>query len=608
VAQDWLWFIAVNPSALSILPVSTQAKFFRRAGKKFLLKAMRLAGFSGDLDFNEKLRLRKRLDELASAHINTLILSESQADTVLGFAAQAGLCAIVEVTVNANDFESPVSERAAVDRIAKTLNALRGQSALIGLLIDCTSVDGPISGIAPDAIRRAVNAVASSARELKGSVSIALKRQIALPATQLVDEDFSYISLTKINPATVGPVICALHEVAGARPLVIEIGEELPGQVEVVERAFGFGAAGMVAPSMRPAVPDGRQNLRMLVARELLPFDGLDESSAPLPTVTPMVSVVVTARDDESTIAACIESIGSLAYPDYEVIVIDDGSRDHVTEIVAKFPEVRLIRHPREGFGAIRNVAVRAARGDLIAFTRADCTVDSDWLSIAARMIIEGGFDGCGGPILSSTDASGLVARMLTSIERSESASENGRATQFSDRNMIVRKSSWKAVGGFDAQFVEDGGDLDLCARMLEAGMRIGWCPSGLVWRLGRTTIGEFVHSRIRHGRSEAMLAAKHPSRFGAGRAGALGLRAGRKNPVREGVAVRSLSTVLASAGSIAESVARLQYILTRAKAVALSNRITSEPAKQISLGNRAQVGSTTRTQSRKRDLSLTLS
>ena len=184
---------------------------------------------------------------------------------------------------------------------------------------------------------------------------------------------------------------------------------------------------------MRPAVPAGRQNLRMLVAGELLPFEGLEGSSAPFPTVTPMVSVVVTARDDERTIAACLESIERLAYPNYEVIVIDDGSSDRIAEcdsiaeIMAKFPDVRLIRHPREGFGAIRNVAVRAARGDLIAFTRADCTVDSDWLSVAVRMIVEGGFDGCSGPILSSTDANGLVARMLASIDRSDSAGEIGR-------------------------------------------------------------------------------------------------------------------------------------------------------------------------------------
>ncbi|MBI3759816.1 MAG: glycosyltransferase family 2 protein [Deltaproteobacteria bacterium] len=481
---------------------------------------MRLAGFSGDLDFNEKLRLRKRLDELASAYINTLILTEQQVDTVFGFAAQAGLCAILEVAVHAKDFKSPVDERSAVERVAKTLNAVRGQSALSGLLIDCTSENGAISGIAPDVLRRAVNAVASRAKEINGNLSIALKRQIAQPAIELADEDFSYITLTKMDPATVGPVICALHDIAGARPLVIEIGEELPGQVEVVERAFGFGAAGVVAPSMRPAVPDGRQNLRMLVAGELLPFDDLDGSSAPLPAITPMVSVVVTARDDERTIAACIESIERLEYPNYEVIVIDDGSRDRIAEIMAKFPHARLIRYPREGLGAIRNVAMRAARGDLIAFTRADCTVDSDWLSIAVRMIIEGGYDGCSGPILSSTDANGLVARMLTSIERSGSARKNGRATQLSDRNMIVRKASLKGVSGFDAQFVEEGGDLDLSVRMIEAGMKLGWCPSGLVWRLGQTTIGEFIHSRIRHGRSAAMLAAMHPFRFSAAKTG----------------------------------------------------------------------------------------
>ena len=589
-------FLYVSSIVASLPPVSAHGKFLRRARGKFLLKAMRLPGVAGALDFSEKLTLRKRLDELAAAHVNALILTEAQAETVLGLAGQAGLCAMVEIAIDSNDFDSPIRARAAVARVAKVVNALRGHRALIGFLIDFPLDAGAILKLAPDALRGALDAIVRAVRAANSHLMVALKRRADAPALAIADEDLAYVSLAKIDPTAVGPAICALHDLAGAHPLVIEIDEELPGQEEVVARAFGFGAAGVVAPAMRPAASHGWQNIRMLSAGELLPFAHLDGSSVPLPVVTPMVSVVVAARDDERTIAACLESIGRLQYPNYEVIVIDDAAQDRSADSAADFPGVRLIRQPRAGFGAIRNVAVRAARGHLIAFTRADCVVDSDWLALAVRAMAEGGLDGCCGPIYSSPGERGLAARVLSSLQSTGSMRSSGdRVVQLTDRNMIMRKSSLIAVGGFDSRFIDAGGDLDLSARMIEAGMTLGWCPAGFVWRCGRNTIGKFFHQRIRHGRAEAMLAIKYPGRFGAAMtkshrtADAGRFRLTRSDRVRAGVAVWSLSTVLSSIGAIARIVARCHYTVTAAGAVASTtspSREANQSAHQVAIGN----------------------
>jgi hypothetical protein len=106
-------------------PLSIHAKFLRRGAEKFLVKAMRLPDVAGALDFNEKIILRKRLDELAAAHVNTLILSEAQTENVLGVAGQAGLGAMVEIAIDAHELTAPKQARTTIARVGKAMKLLR---------------------------------------------------------------------------------------------------------------------------------------------------------------------------------------------------------------------------------------------------------------------------------------------------------------------------------------------------------------------------------------------------------------------------------------------------------------------------------------------------
>jgi dolichol-phosphate mannosyltransferase len=76
---------------------------------------------------------------------------------------------------------------------------------------------------------------------------------------------------------------------------------------------------------------------------------------------------------------------------DYEILVVDDGSRDEtasaVTDVLPSFPSLRLLRHPHNrGYGAALRTGFEAARGDLVAFTDADCQFDlADLAPLIAR-------------------------------------------------------------------------------------------------------------------------------------------------------------------------------------------------------------------------------
>lgn len=596
MARDWLKGLSVSLLSPALPTVAVRRKFLGRADRKFLLKATRLPDVASSLDFSEKLGLSKRLDQAAASHATAVVLTAAQAETLLGIVGQAGLYALVEITIDPSDLDSPRGIRTTATRLAHTADVLRGDPALLGYLIDCPIKAGNLCGRALDEVRRRLDTLVRAIRESDGRALVAFKHRADAPTVVLADEDLIYVTLEKIAPADLGSAMLALHNLAGAHPLVIEFGEELPGQEELVAHAFGLGAAGVVAPAMRPAASPGWLNVRMLSAGELLPFATLDGSSTPLPAATPMVSVVVCARDDDRTIAECLESIGRLQYPNYELIVVDEGSRDRSSEIAAVSSGARLIRASCAGFGAARNAAVRAARGELIAFTRADCVVDPDWLTLAVHAMLDCGLDGCCGPIYSSPELDGLVTRIIASLDcRTSRPATGDRVVELADGNMIVRKVPLLDAGGFDPRFDDIGGDIDLSARMIDAGMALGWCPAGFVWRRGGNRFGEFYHRQITQGRADAILAIKRPARFSVSRTRAHreAVASGTGLPLfdrtRDRIFARILAAVLVSSGAIARTLARFYFMFTQGRtpiAVTGSDFDENDPARHLSIAN----------------------
>jgi glycosyltransferase involved in cell wall biosynthesis len=112
----------------------------------------------------------------------------------------------------------------------------------------------------------------------------------------------------------------------------------------------------------------------------------------------PKVSVVVACYNGAATLRGCLESLSRLSYPDYEVILVDDGSTDATHEIALMFPQVRYINQPNHGLSVARNTGITAARGEIIAFTDADCRADEDWLYYLVGDLSSGRFTGMGGP------------------------------------------------------------------------------------------------------------------------------------------------------------------------------------------------------------------
>ncbi len=499
----------------SISTVTGHGKFFARAGKKFFLKAMRLEVASEVSDFDQKLNLRARLDQLKDARTTGLIVNSRKAEGVLDLAEQAGLTAMVEIEVAPDELLTADGYQAIATEVARTAGLLRSHPAVAGYLLDCpASADWlRMQGLAR--VQRRLGRLLEVLRSKDPNRLVAIHHRPATRGLALHEEDFIYSSAPALTLGELKNYVVSLHDIADARPVVVEFAQLMAEQDELVGCAFALGAAGVVAPPIRRnSMPDLLQ-LRTLTAGEVLPFLTLNGTCPPALRETPMVSVVICAYNAERTMRACMESLVALDYPNYEVIVVDDGSRDRTAEIAKDFPGVRLIRQPNKGLSVARNVGMYAARGEFVAYTDSDCVVDPHWLTLMIGAMIENQFDACGGPNYAPHEEGRLEACVAASPGApSHVLTAADRAEHLAGCNMVFRKSLLIKLGGFDPQFTAAGDDVDICWRTLDAGVALGFCPSAFVWHFRRNTLKAYYGQQRGYGKAEALLYFKYPERF----------------------------------------------------------------------------------------------
>lgn len=349
--------------------------------------------------------------------------------------------------------------------------------------------------------------------------------------------DFHCFNVYLHQPRAFDSYLARLQMHAGGLPLVLgetgidSLREGVDRQAETlawqIETAFRNGLAGAVVFSFTDDwVKDGAAVEDWafgLTTRERAPkpaFGVVQRLFAaapyyPLPRHV-SVSVVVACYNGARTLSTCLESLGRLNYPDYEVILVDDGSTDATPEIAQRFPKVRYFRHAKnEGLSVARNTGLQLARGEVVAFTDADCRADEDWLYYLVNDLLRGSFAGVGGPNLLPQDDSHVAAAVMVSPGGPAHVMLTDReAEHIPGCNMAFYKSALEAVGGFDPLFRKAGDDVDLCWRLQQSGCKIGFSPAGWVWHYRRSTVGQYLRQQHGYGEAEALLVRRHPEYF----------------------------------------------------------------------------------------------
>ncbi len=216
-------------------------------------------------------------------------------------------------------------------------------------------------------------------------------------------------------------------------------------------------------------------------------------STAPSPAhgaaALPPVSVVVAAKNASRTVEACLRSILDVDYPDLEMLLADAAATDDPAAIARRLG-VRVLDAGGIGPAYGRNLAVKHARGALVAFTDADCTVPRHWLRALVPVFDDPAVGAGGGPHhnvfapdVSRPDAEAIEAffRAASLVADYSRHDDRPRAVPHNAScNSIYRREAFEAVGGFTTGFWPSE-DADLDYRVTRQGWQIMYVPAALV-------------------------------------------------------------------------------------------------------------------------------
>jgi GT2 family glycosyltransferase len=212
---------------------------------------------------------------------------------------------------------------------------------------------------------------------------------------------------------------------------------------------------------------------------------------------SPLVSVVIVNWNGRHLLGECLDSLYSQSFKDFEVVLVDNGSRDGSAEYICKhYPAVRLVElQENTGFAGGNNAGILIARGKYVALLNNDTRTDPEWLASLAREAEASPAAGMWASKILSYDQPDIIDNVGLLIYRDGLARGHGRLEQ--DRGQydaprealfpsgcaaLYRRSMLDEVGLFDEAFFAYADDVDLGLRARLAGWACTYVPSAKVY------------------------------------------------------------------------------------------------------------------------------
>ncbi|MCB2059967.1 MAG: glycosyltransferase [Novosphingobium sp.] len=235
----------------------------------------------------------------------------------------------------------------------------------------------------------------------------------------------------------------------------------------------------------------------------------------------PAVTVVVVARNEEAKIGDCLGSLAAQDYPDFSVILVDDGSTDAtVAKARASLPGVKVMSSPTRSISRNRDAGWRAAKSDYVAFLDADCIAPRDWLSRLMQAALATGAAAVGGgnrpPEGESAHYEALGVMLGTFLgSRGSVQGQVPREGRFVDHlpglNVMYRTEALQLAGGYDPRFARMGEDEDLSHRLTDLGLKLFATPDATVIHRQRADLASWTRNMRGYGRGRTWLTRRHP-------------------------------------------------------------------------------------------------
>ncbi len=265
------------------------------------------------------------------------------------------------------------------------------------------------------------------------------------------------------------------------------------------------------------------------------------------------ISLIMTVRNEASSIARLLDSIHAQSLQPDEIVIADGGSTDRTQEVVTSYMDrlpVRLLAVPGANISQGRNAAIRNASHDIIAATDAGVRLEPGWLGALVGLLLD---EGAGVDVVSgfflpdpqSPFERAMGATVLPSLE-----DINPDKFLPSSRSVAFRKAAWEAVGGYP-EWLDYSEDLVFDIRLKEAGYRFAFVPEAHVHFRPRSSLRAFFVQYYRYARGDGkadLWRKRHAIRYATYIAGPIVALAawGRK----EGIIGKALFTLMGSAAA----------------------------------------------------------
>lgn len=233
----------------------------------------------------------------------------------------------------------------------------------------------------------------------------------------------------------------------------------------------------------------------------------------------PFISIVIPVKNEEKNLPRLFNSLEKLDYPKNkrELIIVDGGSTDKTLKI-AKKNKAKIYLNPRKIRGAGCRIGVKKAKGELVAFTDADCVVPPEWLKGLLGLLVGSKIGSVGGPNITPKDdtsfaqAAGDVVWLLTRPGARYGLTTKKVVEIYHNPgcNVLYRKTPIQKVGNFNSQLLTCE-DEELDFRLREAGYKLLFTPSIVVDHYRRPTYKKIFIQAFRFAVGRAQAIRLHP-------------------------------------------------------------------------------------------------
>jgi GT2 family glycosyltransferase len=218
-------------------------------------------------------------------------------------------------------------------------------------------------------------------------------------------------------------------------------------------------------------------------------------------TTSPKVLICIVSYNGRKLLEKHLPSVLETSYPNYDVVIIDNGSTDaSVSYVKEHHPDIKIIENSSNiGFARANNIAFKEYPDyDFYALLNNDMDVEKDWLDVLVNTAESGKKTGVVGPkivyaqrkddryVINS--AGGVVNRRDMSFDRFEGNVDDGSYDRVEEVDfisggaMLLRANAVQDVGGFDDRMFFYYEDVDLCLRMRDTGWKAVYCGKTRVY------------------------------------------------------------------------------------------------------------------------------